>query len=91
MFPGSPPHPNVTEEEVGQPLFLTPYLESGKILEAQDLSRVRGLPTNIPSYSGFLTTNKNYDSNIFFWYIPSTVRLITYDRYAFFCILVPLE
>ena len=74
MFPGSPPHPNLTEEDIGQPLFLTPYLESGKILEAQDLSRVRGLPTNIPSYSGFLTTNKNYDSNIFFWYIPSTVR-----------------
>ena len=25
------------------------------------------------SYSGFLTVDKNYDSNMFFWFIPATV------------------
>ena len=25
------------------------------------------------SYSGFLTVDKNYDSNMFFWFVPATV------------------
>jgi len=25
------------------------------------------------SYSGFLTVDKSYDSNMFFWFVPATV------------------
>lgn len=74
MFPGSSqiPRPNFTEADVGVPLFLTPFLDQGKIDLAKDLARVRNI-SDIESYSGFLTVNKKYDSNLFFWYIPSKV------------------
>ena len=35
------------------------------------------------SYSGFLTVDKNYDSNMFFWFVPATVstrKKILMDR-----------
>ncbi|CAG2166942.1 unnamed protein product, partial [Oppiella nova] len=59
--------------DVGEPLFLTPYIESGRVAEAQKLSQVSGLPSapNITHYSGFLTVNKEYNSNMFFWYFPA--------------------
>jgi hypothetical protein len=72
MFPKVPKHPNLTENDVGKPLILTPFIKSGKINEAKDLSRVRNIP-DIETYSGFLTVNKKYDSNLFFWYVPSKV------------------
>ncbi|XP_077978166.1 putative serine carboxypeptidase CPVL [Glandiceps talaboti] len=56
----------------GKPLFLTPYLEAGQIEKARKLSLVGPLMgTNIKSYSGFLTVNKEYNSNMFFWFIPA--------------------
>nr|CAD7415681.1 unnamed protein product [Timema poppensis] len=60
-------------EDVGDKLVLTPYLRSGKIQEAQKLSRVLGapFPDDIPSYSGFFTVNEKYDSNLFFWFFPA--------------------
>ncbi|MGH0123188.1 UNVERIFIED_CONTAM: hypothetical protein FKN15_013692 [Acipenser sinensis] len=59
----------------GKPLFLTPFLEAGKINEARELSLVGPLPgANVKSYSGYLTVNKNYNSNLFFWFFPSQVR-----------------
>ena len=76
MFPKPLPHPNnLTEENSGKPLILTPFLEAGKIDEAQDLAKVRGLSEDVTSYSGFFTTNKTCDSNLFFWYFPSKVTL----------------
>jgi len=63
----------------GEALYLTPFIESGRIQEAKNLSRVvsplDGLPAHqeVESYSGFLTVNKNTDSNIFFWFFPATV------------------
>nr|XP_015212615.1 PREDICTED: probable serine carboxypeptidase CPVL isoform X2 [Lepisosteus oculatus] len=58
----------------GQPLFLTPYLEAGNIDEARTLSLVGPLPgTNVKSYSGYLTVNKTYNSNLFFWFFPAKV------------------
>ncbi|KAJ9584276.1 hypothetical protein L9F63_021398, partial [Diploptera punctata] len=56
----------------GDPLFLTPYIEAGKIKEAQQLSKVGPLKgaANIKSYSGYLTVDKRYNSNLFFWYFP---------------------
>uniref|UniRef100_A0A8B9KVC7 Probable serine carboxypeptidase CPVL n=1 Tax=Astyanax mexicanus TaxID=7994 RepID=A0A8B9KVC7_ASTMX len=62
-------------QDPGKPLFLTPYLEQGKIEEAKKLSLVGPLPgANVKSYSGYLTVNKNYNSNLFFWFFPAQVR-----------------
>lgn len=49
-------------------LILTPYIESGRIQEARNLSRVQSLKGNVTSFSGFVTVNKDCDSNIFFWF-----------------------
>ncbi|XP_049336575.1 probable serine carboxypeptidase CPVL [Astyanax mexicanus] len=62
-------------QDPGKPLFLTPYLEQGKIEEAKKLSLVGPLPgANVKSYSGYLTVNKSYNSNLFFWFFPAQVR-----------------
>ncbi|KAJ8415874.1 hypothetical protein AAFF_G00404310 [Aldrovandia affinis] len=59
----------------GKPLFLTPYLEAGNIQEARRLSLVGPLPgANVKSYSGYLTVNKTYNSNLFFWFFPAQER-----------------
>ncbi|KAM4857867.1 putative serine carboxypeptidase CPVL isoform 2-T2 [Urocitellus parryii] len=61
--------------DTGQPLFLTPYIESGKIKEGRKLSSVTAfLGLNIHSYSGYLTVNKTYNSNLFFWFFPAQVQ-----------------
>ncbi|XP_072009809.1 probable serine carboxypeptidase CPVL isoform X4 [Engystomops pustulosus] len=64
--------PPTTKGDPGKPLFLTPLLESGKIDEARELSLVGKLSgSNVKSYSGYLTVNKTYDSNLFFWFFPA--------------------
>ncbi|GIX94952.1 probable serine carboxypeptidase CPVL [Caerostris extrusa] len=59
--------------DFGEPLFLTPYIRSGNIKKAKDLSRVGKLPNapQITSYSGFFTVNQKYNNNIFFWFFPA--------------------
>ncbi|XP_066539916.1 probable serine carboxypeptidase CPVL [Hoplias malabaricus] len=65
---------HVIGQDPGQPLFLTPYLEQGKVEEAKKLSLVGPLPgANVKSYSGYLTVNKSYNSNLFFWFFPAQV------------------
>ncbi|KAM9308706.1 putative serine carboxypeptidase CPVL [Gastrophryne carolinensis] len=67
--------PPTTKGDPGKPLFLTPYLESGKIDEARELSLVGKLPgANVKSYAGYLTVNKTYDSNLFFWFFPAQLN-----------------
>ena len=60
-----------------EPLLLTPYIEKGLLSEAKNLSLVKDLPNvkNIESYSGFLTINKEFNSNLFFWFFPSFVSI----------------
>jgi vitellogenic carboxypeptidase-like protein len=61
-----------SNEDPGEPLFLTPYIESGQIDQARNLSRVNLHPDYAyPSYSGYLTVNKTHDSNLFFWFFPA--------------------
>jgi len=62
-----------SSEEVGDPLYVTPLLEAGEWKKAQDLSEVRlpDAPPSIVSYSGFITVNKDFNSNMFFWYFPA--------------------
>ena len=57
--------------EVGEPLLLTPYVEAGRLEEAAAAARVAHVMQTEESYSGFLTVNKELNSNLFFWYFPS--------------------
>ena len=67
-----PRSPVLPTDDPGQPLFLTPYLESGQIDQARNLSRVNLQPDYpYPSYAGYLTVNKTHDSNLFFWFFPA--------------------
>lgn len=67
-----------------QTLYLTQYIESGRTAEGKLLSRVYDpylLVKGIKSYSGYLTVNKAYNSNLFFWFYeaknnPSTAPVI---------------
>ncbi|XP_021948992.1 venom serine carboxypeptidase [Folsomia candida] len=56
------------------PLFLTPLIKSGRILEAQNLSLVRSFYAGVTSYSGFITVRDDYNSNLFFWYFPAVIN-----------------
>lgn len=63
------------KEDVGEPLLLTPLIESGKINEAREKSAVEHAEIEgINSYSGYFTVNKDYGSNMFFWFFPAQVR-----------------
>nr|CAD7392367.1 unnamed protein product [Timema cristinae] len=54
-------------------LLLTPLLEEGKVATSRKLARVRGgpFPADILSYSGYFTVDKQYNSNMFFWFFPA--------------------
>jgi vitellogenic carboxypeptidase-like protein len=57
----------------GQPLYLTPYIESGDIKGGREAAAVKGLPgagAAHGGFSGFLTVNASTGSNTFFWYFP---------------------
>jgi len=62
--------------DVGDPLFLTPYIINGQITEAKELSRVQNLTASFlepMSYSGFITVNATHNANLFFWFFPAQV------------------
>ena len=66
--------------DVGEPLYLTPYIQSGDIETAKSLARVTDpLPDleneNIESYSGFITVEPSTNSNMFFWFFPAQVNI----------------
>ncbi|XP_008259795.2 probable serine carboxypeptidase CPVL isoform X3 [Oryctolagus cuniculus] len=64
-----------TKGNAGQPLFLTPLIEAGKIKKARALSLVSPFPVlNVKSYAGYITVNKTYNSNLFFWFFPAQVQ-----------------
>lgn len=63
-------------EDPGEPLFLTPLIESGKIDEARKQAAVQHKEMNdVSSYAGYFTVNKNYNSNMFFWFFPAQVYI----------------
>ncbi|XP_054262082.1 venom serine carboxypeptidase-like [Macrosteles quadrilineatus] len=65
---------SVTTNEVpgpNQPLYLTPYIESGRIYDARLLALVPPMLEGLISFSGYLTVDKQYNSNLFFWFFPS--------------------
>lgn len=76
------PHHALSGGDVGDPLFLTPLIEAGKLDEARNLSRCGPLPNAPPleSYSGYVTVNKTYNSNMFFWFFPHVSVLAFLDN-----------
>jgi vitellogenic carboxypeptidase-like protein len=68
-IPRTPIRPN---DDPGEPLFLTPYINASQIDQARNLSRVDLKPDySFPSYSGYLTVNEIHQSNLFFWFFPA--------------------
>ena len=78
----------ISKNFLGEPLFITPYLKKGQWKKAQQLAKVDNkvfIPgtwdtqiENIESYSGYFTVNTpECDSNLFFWYFPSEVIIIS--------------
>ncbi|XP_059613404.1 venom serine carboxypeptidase [Phlebotomus argentipes] len=62
------------DDDVGEPLFLTPLIRAGKLEEARNLAKVTHSEMNFaPSYSGYLTVEPKTNSNLFFWYFPAKV------------------
>lgn len=60
-------------EDPGEALILTPFLEQGNIATARKLAEVpQELFLGIKSYSGYFTVDKKFNSNSFFWFIPAT-------------------
>ncbi|CAH2067359.1 unnamed protein product, partial [Iphiclides podalirius] len=58
--------------DAGEPLLLTPYIEEKRLVEARKAAFVDPgytLP-DVESYAGYLTVNKEYNSNLWFWYFP---------------------
>ena len=64
-------YPKTREEDVGSPLYLTPYIESGDVETGREMARVdttmlQGLDEDMESYSGFITADKANNGNMFF-------------------------
>uniref|UniRef100_A0A1L8EID7 Carboxypeptidase n=1 Tax=Haematobia irritans TaxID=7368 RepID=A0A1L8EID7_HAEIR len=60
----------------GEPLFLTPLIRDTTIPREfiQKKAQVNGTQYHkVESYSGFLTVNPSFNSNMFFWYFPAEV------------------
>ncbi|XP_012264672.1 venom serine carboxypeptidase [Athalia rosae] len=73
-YPKLKNHPLKDGEDAGEPLFLTPLIEAGKIEEARKAASVQHEEMHdILSYAGYLTVNKEYESNSFFWFFPAQV------------------
>ncbi|XP_041367311.1 probable serine carboxypeptidase CPVL isoform X2 [Gigantopelta aegis] len=60
---------------VGEPVFLSPLVDEGKLTEAKQQSRVTQLAGfNDEIYAGFITIDKKYNSNLYFIYFPARVN-----------------
>nr|XP_023024517.1 venom serine carboxypeptidase-like [Leptinotarsa decemlineata] len=58
--------------DAGEPLILTPLLRRGQIEEARLAAEVHLEDLkNVTSYSGYLTVDETFNSNLFFWFFPS--------------------
>ncbi|XP_011555879.3 venom serine carboxypeptidase [Plutella xylostella] len=60
--------------EAGEPLLLTPFIEKNQLQEAREAAAVNPdyLLPDMDSYAGYLTVNKEYNANLWFWYFPVT-------------------
>lgn len=58
----------------GDALYLTKYIESGDIETGRNLALVSHPDIPIKNYAGYFTVNKEYNSNLFFWFFPAKVN-----------------
>lgn len=71
------PYPKVQsfqdDGDPGEPLFLTPLIRQNKLDDARKLANVTEpeITQFVESYSGYLTVNDTYQSNLFFWYFKA--------------------
>ncbi|KAL1441583.1 hypothetical protein MTO96_008546 [Rhipicephalus appendiculatus] len=60
-----------SDESVGEPLYLTPLINSGQLNEARSRSQTGHIGGDeleyVLGYSGYLTVNSEFNSNLFFW------------------------
>merc|ERR1711970_554960 len=69
------PIPSV--EDVGEPLYLTPYVESGNLETGRELAKVDSSllqgshNQSLESYSGLFTVDPDNNGNMFFWFFPA--------------------
>uniref|UniRef100_A0A0A9XDE9 Carboxypeptidase n=2 Tax=Lygus hesperus TaxID=30085 RepID=A0A0A9XDE9_LYGHE len=65
--------PILQDGDTGRPLYLTPFVEDGRVMEARDASRVPSMieGDDVESYAGYITINKQFESNMFFWFFPA--------------------
>ena len=79
--------------DVGEPVYLTPYLDFGRIPEGRFLANVDEqlpgmpgtplpLPTELKSSAGFITVDRTLDKNMFFWFFPAANKSIANVRDA---------
>lgn len=52
---------------------MTPLIAAGNLAMAKYLSKVGsiGADIEVPSYAGYITVNPRFNSNLFFWFVPS--------------------
>jgi len=64
--------PDYDVNDVGEPLILTDYIENNRLEEARAAAKVQNDRLNhvAESYTGYFTVNKEYNSNLYFWYVP---------------------
>lgn len=80
---------DLAKDDPGNPLFLTPLIKSGETVQAREAALVREQFLPLISYSGFITINETFNSNLFFWYFPAEVRI--HLKYMFKQILEALS
>ncbi|KAL3211782.1 hypothetical protein MRX96_036259 [Rhipicephalus microplus] len=68
-----PTTPDVTGIQHWKTLYLTPFIKAGKLEHAKSLSKVGriGADKEVTSYAGYITVNPEFNSNLFFWFVPS--------------------
>ncbi|KAI2801658.1 hypothetical protein BLOT_009472 [Blomia tropicalis] len=70
-------HGYLDKESAESNAHLTSLIESGELEKARQLSLVKNLPGieyQIESFAGYLTVNKTFNSNLFFWFFPALVE-----------------
>lgn len=62
-----------SNEDVGEALYLTPFIKNGSTEAGRNSAKVNStaIPANIESYSGYLTVDEQFNSNLFFWYFAA--------------------
>jgi len=68
--------PSHLKEAGEEPLYLTPYIESGDLetgrsLSVVDWTQLEGLTEPLESYSGLFTVDPPNNGNMFFWFFPA--------------------